>query len=110
MDSTADSPRPADLRSHDTLVMQQVTGFMSNDFDILDGAGEHAVGHVTTTGGGVARFFSGARSLRVADADGTPLLRVEDPPGIGVDRFELSAPDGTPVAERAAASPSFRRR
>ncbi|WP_263311859.1 LURP-one-related/scramblase family protein [Brachybacterium atlanticum] len=99
MDSTADSPRPADLRSHDTLVMQQVTGFMSNDFDILDGAGEHAVGHVTTTGSGVARFFSGARSLRVADADGTPLLRVEDPPGIGVDRFELSAPDGTPVAE-----------
>lgn len=99
MDSAADSPRPSTLLAHDTLVMQQVTGFMSNDFDILDAAGERAVGHVTTTGSGVARFFSGARSLDVADADGTPLLHVEDPPGIGFDRFELSAPDGTPVAE-----------
>lgn len=93
------APAPSTLLDHATLVMQQVTGSMPNDFDILDATGERAVGHVTTTGSGVARFFSGARSLYVADADGTPLLLVEDPPGIGVDRFELSAPDRTPVAE-----------
>lgn len=79
--------------------MQQTTGFMSNDFEILDGTGEQVAGHVTTTGSGLARWFTGSRSLDVSDADGTPLLHVDDPPGIGFDRFELSAPDGTPVAE-----------
>ena len=96
MDSTASSPL---LLSQDALVMQQITGFMSNDFDILDGGGERAVGHVTTTGGGLSRFFSGSRSLDVADADGTPLLHVEDPFDIGLDRYELSHPDGAPLAE-----------
>lgn len=87
------------LLSHDVLVMQQITGFMSNDFDILDSTGEQAAGHVTTTGGGLSRLFAGSRSLDVSDADGTPLLHVEDPVGIGFDRFELSAPDGAAVAE-----------
>lgn len=95
MDTSAPAPR---LLDHDTLVMQQITGFMSNDFDILDGTGEQVAGHVTTTGSGLSRFFAGSRSLDVTDADGTPLLHVEDPPGIGFDRFELSAPDGTPLA------------
>ena len=99
MDSSVDSSRPPELLTHDTLVMQQITGFLSNDFDILDGAGERAVGHVTTTGGGLSRLVAGSRSLDVAGADGTPLLHVEDPPGIGFDRFELSSPDGAPVAE-----------
>ncbi|WP_262425795.1 LURP-one-related/scramblase family protein [Brachybacterium sp. Z12] len=96
MDTPAPAPR---LLDRDTLVMQQITGFMSNDFDILDGTGEQVAGHVSTTGSGVTRFFAGSRSLDVADADGTPLLHVADPPGIGFDRFELSAPDGTPLAE-----------
>lgn len=99
MDTSADRSRPPELLTHDTLVMQQITGFMSNDFDILDGTGERAVGHVTTSGGGLSRLLAGSRSLDVAGADGTPLLHVEDPPGIGFDRFELSAPDGSPVAE-----------
>ena len=34
MDPAAPAPR---LLEQDTLVMQQITGFMSNDFDILDG-------------------------------------------------------------------------
>lgn len=78
--------------------MQQTTGFMSNDFEILDGTGEQVAGHVTTTGSGLARWFTGSRSLDVSDADGTPLLHVDDPPGIGFDRFELSFPDGTALA------------
>lgn len=98
MDPSAEPSRPPELLTLDTLVMQQVTGFLSNDFAILDPAGERAVGHVTTTGDGLTRFFAGSRSLDVAAADGTPLLHVEDPPGIGFDRFELSAPDGTPLA------------
>ena len=102
MDTSASAPAPRPgpvLLGHDTLVMQQITGFMSNDFDILDGAGEQVIGHVTTSGGGVSRFFAGSRSLDVADADGTPLLHVEDPPDIGFDRFELSTPGGAPLAE-----------
>lgn len=87
------------LLSHDVLVMQQITGFLSNDFDILDETGEQPVAHVTTTGSGVSRLFAGSRSLDVADADGTPLLRVEDPVGIGFDRFTLSTPDGATLAE-----------
>lgn len=102
MDSSASAPAPQPgpvLLGHDTLVMQQITGFMSNDFDILDSAGEQVIGHVTTSGSGVTRFFAGSRSLDVADADGTPLLHVEDPPDIGFDRFELSTPEGAPLAE-----------
>ncbi|MGP9538725.1 LURP-one-related/scramblase family protein [Brachybacterium sp. AOP43-C2-M15] len=98
MDTSAQQPATPELLRHDTLVMQQITGFMSNDFDILDGTGERAVGHVTTTGDGLTRFFAGARSLDVADADGTPLLHVEDPPDVGMDRFELTTPGGALVA------------
>src|SRR5690625_7688152 len=84
----ATPPAPSALLSQDALVLQQITGFMSNDFDILDGAGERVVGHVTTTGGGLARLIAGSRSLDIFDADGTPLLHVEDPIGIGFDRSE----------------------
>lgn len=104
MDSSAPAPvpdpapSPALLR-HDTLVMQQITGFISNNFDILDASGGQVIGHVTTSGSGVSRFFTGSRSLDVADADGTPLLHIEDPPDIGFDRFELSLPGGAPLAE-----------
>ena len=96
MDSSAPGPR---LLDQDVLVMQQITGFLSNDFDILDSAGERAVGHVATGGSGLSRFVAGSRSLDVSDADGTPLLHVEDPPDIGLDRFELSHPDGAPLAQ-----------
>lgn len=96
MDSNASGPV---LLRHDTLVMQQITGSVSNDFDILDGSGEQVVGRVSTTGSGLSRFFAGSRSLDISDADGTPLLHVEDPADLGLDRFELSHPDGTPLAE-----------
>src|SRR5690625_2820707 len=89
---------PSALLSQDALGLQQITGFMSNAFDILDGAGQRVVGHVTTTGGGLARLIAGSRSLDIFDADGTPLLHVEDPIGIGFDRFELSTPDGAALA------------
>lgn len=102
MDSSADRPRPSGLLGHDTLVMQQVTSFMSNDFEILDASGEHALGRITTTGGGLSRFFAGARSLDLSDADGTPLLHIQDPADLGLDRFELSLPDGAPLAELRA--------
>lgn len=91
-------PSPGILLTQNSLVMQQTTGFMSNNFDILDGAGERAVGHVTTSGSGVSRFFAGSRSLHVADADGTPLLHVADPMGLGFDRFEITTPDGAALA------------
>ncbi|HEX7351049.1 hypothetical protein [Brachybacterium sp.] len=98
MDTPAPHPGPPALLRHNTLVMQQISGFMSNDFDILDGAGEQTVGRVTTTGGGLSRLVAGSRSLDVADADGTPLLHVEDPFDIGFDRYTLTT-NGAPLAE-----------
>ncbi|MGP9842905.1 LURP-one-related/scramblase family protein [Brachybacterium sp. 107] len=96
MDSSAHQPV---LLAHDTLVMQQITGFMSNDFDILDATGQQAIGHVSTSGGGLSHLVAGSRSLDVADADGSPLLHVEDPMSLGFDHFRLSTPEGAPLAE-----------
>ncbi|HIY22890.1 MAG TPA: hypothetical protein H9837_01075 [Candidatus Brachybacterium merdigallinarum] len=96
MESTESLPT---LLRHDVLVMQQITGFMSNDFDILDETGEQAVGHVSTLGSGLSRFFGGSRSLLLSDVDGTQLLHVSDPFSLGFDRFVLSTADGATLAE-----------
>jgi uncharacterized protein YxjI len=77
--------------------MQQVTAFMTNDFAITDPAGT-AVGHIHTGGDGASRFFLGSRELDVYDADGSALLHVSDPVDFLQDTFELSHPDGRPLA------------
>lgn len=91
-------PPPASLLDHDTLVMQQITGVMSNDFEILDAAGNPA-GLVRTQGGAASRMFMGSRELDVTELDGTVLAHVSDTISVGRDRFSLTSADGTPLAE-----------
>ena len=87
------------LLSADLLVMKQVTQFMSNDFDILDSAGQVVgVGH--TEGSLLSRMFLGPRRIGVRDADGTALLTVVDPVQfLARDRMQVLDGGGRPLAE-----------
>lgn len=100
MDTHQPQDRPehsGGLLTHDTLVMQQVTGFMSNDFDILDEHGS-TIGRITTTGGAGRRFMLGNRSFDVCEVDGTVLVHVEDPMDFGFDTYAVQDPAGVPIA------------
>lgn len=97
MSNHTQSPAPASLLQHNTLVMQQINAFLANDFDILDSSGEVA-GHLTGHDGMGSRFFMGPREFTLTESDGRELLRITDPPDFGLDRFELAAPNGAPVA------------
>lgn len=85
------------LLDHDTMIMQQRTNFMSNDFDILD-ENETVIGHVATGGSAAGRFFMGSRELTLQDLDGTPLAVVTDPVNFGFDKFEVHLGDGSLLA------------
>lgn len=85
------------LLEEPVLVMRQVTAFMTNNFDILDRQGE-VVGTVITGGSTASRFFMGSRSLTVTEADGRPVLSIEDTVNFGRDTFELADPHGRPLA------------
>src|SRR5699024_2966822 len=82
----------------DTIVLDQVSTFMSNDFGIHDLTGR-PVGRIVTEGGGMQRFFMGSRQLAVVDADERLLIRVVDPPDFGLDTFEVQDWQGTLVAK-----------
>ncbi|NUL43761.1 hypothetical protein F7P69_00910 [Cellulosimicrobium funkei] len=86
------------LSGENLLVMQQVTGFMSNDFAIEDGEG-HVIAHGLTRGSVASRMFRGSRQLEIQDLDGTSLFRVEDPMTLGRDRYRVTGPQGEPIAE-----------
>lgn len=85
------------LLDHDTLIMQQRTNFMSNDFDIHD-EHDNVIGHVATEGSAMGRLFMGSRKLTVQDLDGTPLATVTDPVNFGFDKFEIHFSDGSLLA------------
>jgi uncharacterized protein YxjI len=89
---------PVSLLQHDQLVMQQVTNFNSNDIAIL-GADGATAGYVHTVGSGVSRFFMGSRELDLLDLDGTPLAHISDPMDFGRDRYQLTYPNGQPLAD-----------
>lgn len=78
--------------------MQQITGFMTNDFAIQDPDGT-PIGNVHTTGSGIGRFFMGSRSFELYDADGRLLLSINDVLTFGRDRWELDHPDGSRFAD-----------
>ncbi|MGP6175637.1 LURP-one-related/scramblase family protein [Corynebacterium sp. A21] len=90
-------PQQYSLLQEDLLVMHQMTGFMSNNFDIQNQQGQ-VVGVVSTSGSAASRFFMGSRSLHVFEADGRPLLGMEDTVNFMRDTFELSDPNGEPLA------------
>lgn len=89
--------------------MQQVTGIMSNNFDIKDGRGE-VVGIIATSGSVASRFFMGSRTLEVTEADGRPVLTVTDTVNFGRDTFELTSPDGQELAHLRKRFTFFRTR
>lgn len=85
------------LLTSDTLVFQQTSSMLSNDFRIEDVAG-NLVGQVLTTGGVGARLLKGSRTFELVDAHGNLLLHIKDPFDMGFDRYELINPDGSLLA------------
>lgn len=79
------------------LQLQQVTSFMSNNFDIFNQNGE-AVGIIATSGSAMSRMFMGSRTLQVTEADGRPVVKIEDTVNFLRDTFELTDPAGRPLA------------
>lgn len=82
----------------DVIVMHQVRSFLSNDFGIHDLSGR-PVGRIVTEGSTGSRVFMGNRQLAIVDGDGSLLLRLNDVPNIGLDRFEVHDGYGRLVAE-----------
>lgn len=82
----------------DAIVLDQVRSFLSNDFGIHDLAGTQ-IGRIVTEGGMGSRLLMGSRQLAIVDTDGTLLVRVVDPPNLGLDRFEVQDWQGNVVAQ-----------
>lgn len=85
------------LLDHDILVIDQVTGFMSNDFAISDLNGQQ-VGHVHTQGSAIGRMFAGSRDFTVMDETG-PVLHLHDTMNWWRDRMEIRDGEGIGLAE-----------
>lgn len=77
--------------------MQQVTGFMSNDFDILDENGV-SLATVSTTNDAGPRWLVGSRSFTVVDASGQFLMGITDPMDFMRDTYQLADPGGNRFA------------
>ncbi|MGC5048279.1 LURP-one-related/scramblase family protein [Micrococcus porci] len=93
--TTFDAGRLALVNS---LALQQVTSFLSNDMQVLGPDGE-VVATVQTQGGGLSRMLMGSRRLLVCDGDdGRPLFELQDPATFGRDRFQVLDPAGLPLA------------
>lgn len=102
------SQRPPSLLQEDLLVLHQMSSFMSNNFHIENQHGQ-VVGVIHTSGSGFSRFFMGSRLLQVQEADGRPLLEIEDTLNFGRDTFELREPQGKPLAQLRKRFTFFRR-
>lgn len=85
------------LLAHNTFVMQQRTNFNSNDFGILDQQG-NPVGHVSTGGSALGRFFKGSRELTISELDGTVLAQLKDQMTIGRERMTILDANGQVLA------------
>lgn len=85
------------LLTEPVLQLQQVSTLMSNNFDILNQQGE-VVGIIVTSGSSLSRIFMGSRTLQVTEADGRPVVEIEDTVNFGRDTFELTDPDGHSLA------------
>lgn len=82
------------LLTHNTLMFQQVTALVTNDFAILDGEGQVA-GRVETHGSLGSLLVKGSRHFTVRDVEDQPVLIVRDPLNFVRDTFELQFPDGS---------------
>lgn len=82
----------------DAIVMDQVRSFLSSDFGIHDLGGQ-PIGRIATEGSAASRMFMGNRQLAVVDGDNSLLLRVNDIPNLGLDRFEVHDGWDQPLAQ-----------
>lgn len=94
METPQNTPR---LLTETSLVVQQTSSFMSNDFEIQDAAGQ-VLARVLTTGSMGSRLLKGDRTFDLVDEQGTLLLQIKDPMDFGFDRYELFNPDGSLLA------------
>ncbi|WPF66069.1 MULTISPECIES: LURP-one-related/scramblase family protein [unclassified Corynebacterium] len=92
-----ENPDFSSLLHCDHLIMQQVTNWVSNDFDILNPEGQ-PVGRVVTSGSLLGRMMMGSRELLVTEVDETPVLRLSDTVNFLRETMDLFYPDGTPLA------------
>lgn len=82
------------LVDHDTLIVDQVTNWLTTDFAIYD-LEQNQVGTISTQGGLGKRMFMGNREFTITDnATGELLCSVVDVPNFGRDTFEVLAPGG----------------
>lgn len=86
------------LLTANTLVFQQVTAMMTNDFAIQDAAGA-VVGRVETHGSLGSLLTKGSRHFTVRDADDQAVLGVRDPLNFLRDTFTLENPDGAELGQ-----------
>ncbi|MFC7402830.1 LURP-one-related/scramblase family protein [Citricoccus sp. GCM10030269] len=93
MDSAAQGPTGGRV-----LVLQQITGLLSNDFTIEDQHGE-PVAQVHTRGSGLSRFFLGSRRFEITDLQDRLLFQVQDTVTFGRDRFQITDADGQSLAQ-----------
>lgn len=85
------------ILTHDTLIIDQVTNLLSNDFAVSDADGRR-IGRIHTEGSVIGRIVKGSRRLVVIDEDEAPLLRLRDTMNMGRDRMEITDATGQPLA------------
>lgn len=83
--------------SYDTLIVQQVSSFLTNNFEIYNPQGE-VVLKINTEGSLGSRLVKGDRRFTLVDASDTPVMQVRDPMNFVRDTFEITDSDGTPIA------------
>lgn len=82
------------LLIENTLVLQQVTAMVTNDFALQNVDGR-TVGRVETHGSLGARLMKGSRHFTVRGDTDQPVLVLRDPLNFVRDTFELENPDGS---------------
>lgn len=85
------------LFAYDTLIVQQVSSFVTNDFEIQNPDGQ-VVARINTEGSLGSRLLKGDRHFTLIDASGIPVLKVRDPMNFVRDTFEIDDPEGRALA------------
>ena len=85
------------LLQHDVLIVDQVRGFLNDSFAIADVHGQ-PTGWIRSEGGTASRLLMGNRKFLVEDADGAPVVRLNDVVSFGRERMQITAPDGSDLA------------
>lgn len=92
-------PDARSLLDYTMFTVKETTELISNDFDFFAvGEGGRQIGKISTVGPKAVRFVAGSREFDLIDADGTPLLHISDPVGVGPDKYRFTLPNGERLA------------